>query len=78
MGCVKGIGYDEYPQQSDRLHSRVEVCFNYDVTRTIKGTIVRDDREDPGETIIRLDDGRYLRATECQYSYVREEKRAWE
>ena len=72
MGCVKGIGIDEYPRQSEKIHSRVEVCFFYDVTRTIKGTIVRDDREDPGETIIRLDDGRYLRSTECQYSYVRE------
>lgn len=75
---MKGIGIDDYPQQSDRLHSRVEVCFHYDVTRTIKGTIVRDDREDPCETIIRTDDGRYLRSVECQYSFVREDKRKWE
>jgi hypothetical protein len=32
------------------------------------GTIVRDDNEPPWRTIIRLDDGRVVLASECQYS----------
>jgi hypothetical protein len=35
------------------------------------GTIVRDDIEAPYETIIKLDNGRYLRGVECQFSYSR-------
>lgn len=42
---------------------RVEVCFNYDTERCISGEIVRDDEV----TIIKLDDGRYVPSTECQY-----------
>ena len=34
------------------------------------GTVIRDDREEPFETLIRLDDGRVLRGVECQYSHV--------
>lgn len=70
MGCVEGISIDRYPRQSDDLYSRVEVYFFFDVSRKIGGTIIRDDMEDPGETIIRLDDGRVVRGTECQYSIV--------
>ena len=70
MGCVAGISIDRFPKQSDDLGSRVEVCFFFDVERTIGGTIIRDDREDPYETIIRLDDGRVVRGVECQYSIV--------
>lgn len=36
------------------------------------GYIVRDDREEPFETIIKLDNGRYVRGAECQYSFVDE------
>ena len=68
MGCVKSIDRYSYPKQGRHLNSRVEVCFHYNTAETIGGTIVRDDVERPGETIIRLDDGRYVRATECQYS----------
>ncbi len=39
------------------------------------GVIVRDDKEEPGEKIIKLDDGRYVLATECQYSIVNHERR---
>ena len=70
MGCVAGVGFYRFPKQSDDLYSRVEVCFYYDTSRKIGGTIIRDDREDPYETIIRLDDGRVIRGVECQYSIV--------
>lgn len=68
MGCVKGIGFDEFPKQGDWLHKRVNVCFNYDTSRQIPGTIVRDDMAAPFLTIIRLDDGRHVLTTECQHS----------
>lgn len=70
MGVVKTKGIDKFPVQGQLLNARVEVCFNYDTTKTIKGTIVRSDMEDSFETILKLDDGRFLRDTECQYSVI--------
>jgi len=70
MGCHENIGFDKFPKQSDWLQKRVEVLFFYDTSQTIKGTIVRDDREEPFQTIIKLNDGRYVHGTECQYSLV--------
>lgn len=71
MGCVSTITWLNFPKQSEYVNRRVEVCFHFDTSKTICGTIVRDDREEPFETIIILDDGRILRATECQYSIIR-------
>lgn len=81
MGCVDTITYDKFPKQRDenykypkfKVGSRVMVCYHYDTSKYHYGTIVRDDLEEPFETIIKLDNGRYLRATECQFSYVDEE-----
>ena len=56
-----------------KVGSRVEVCYHFDTSKYHYGTIVRDDLEEPFETIIKLDNGRYLRAVECQYSYIDEE-----
>ena len=78
MGCVNTITYDKFPKQKDenykyewaRVGARVEVCYHYDTSKTHLGTIVRDDREEPYETIIKLDNGRYLRGVECQFSYL--------
>lgn len=76
MGVVNTIDYDHFPKQADenykypKLGKRVKVCYKYDNTRTHMGTIVRDDIEEPGETIIKLDNGRYIRAEECQYSIL--------
>lgn len=73
MGVVANIGYSEFPKQGPWLGQRTRVCFRYDTTKTIMGTIVRDDREEPGRTIIRLDDGRYVDGTECQHSPITEQ-----
>lgn len=78
MGVVRTITYENYPKQKDCTYrfpelavgARVEVCYHYDWTKTHLGTIVRDDLEEPYEVIIKLDNGRYLRGAECQYSYV--------
>lgn len=68
MGCVETIDMYRFPNQSQYVNRRVMVCFKYDTTRWIDGTIIRDDREEPFETLIKLDDGRVIRGTECQYS----------
>ena len=81
MGCIDTITYDKFPKQKDKNYrypqfkvgSRVKVCYHYNTSKYHYGTIVRDDLEEPFETIIKLDNGRYLRATECQFSYVDEE-----
>ena len=80
MGCIDTITYDKFPKQKDenykypqfKVGSRVEVCYHFDTSKYHYGTIVRDDLEEPFETIIKLDNGRYLRATECQFSYIDE------
>ena len=69
MGCVETIDAYRFPKQSEYVNRRCEVCFKYDTSTVIPGTVIRDDREEPFETLIRLDDGRVLRATECQYSH---------
>ena len=81
MGCIDTITYDKFLKQKDenykypefKVGSRVEVCYHFDTSKCHYGTIVRDDLEEPFETIIKLDNGRYLRAVECQYSYIDEE-----
>jgi hypothetical protein len=68
MGVVDTIDYESYPRQSDKVGLRTKVCFKYDTTHKIGGYVVRDDLEDPYRTIIKLDDGRYVLTTECQYT----------
>ena len=67
MGCVKNITADTFPAQFDWVGGRVKVCFHY-APPDVMGTIVRWDIEDPGVAIIKLDDGRFVLATECQHS----------
>ena len=74
MGCVSTITAYKFPNQSEYVNRRCEVCFHYDTSVMIDGTIIRDDRDEPYETLIRLDDGRILRSTECQYSIKRPAK----
>jgi hypothetical protein len=68
MGCVDTIRHDGGPAQGNYLGKRVAVCFHYDASKQVNGVIVRDDSEAPFVTLIALDDGRYVLATECQYS----------
>lgn len=71
MGVVKNISISNFPAQGTHLRKRVKVWFHYDVSKFILGTVVRDDMEEPGVEIIRLDDGRHVLSTECQYSIER-------
>lgn len=67
MGVVANVGYERMPKQGPWLGKRTRVCFHYDTSRTVMGTIVRNDSEAPWVTIISLDDGRVVLATECQH-----------
>ena len=80
MGCVETITHDKFPKQKDEnykypqfIGSRVKVYYHYNTEHYHYGTIVRDDLEAPFETIIKLDNGRYLRGVECQFSYIDEQ-----
>lgn len=68
MGVHKNIGKDKFPKQGDWLNHEVSVCFNYNTSEMLNVVIVRDDNESPFTTLIQLEDGRILNATECQYS----------
>lgn len=68
MGTVPNIDFDHFPQQGSFKGRHVRVCFNYDSSRSIGGTVIRDDNEDPGLMIIQLTDGRVVLSTECMYS----------
>ena len=69
MGVVQGITHDQFPKQGSFFGKSVEVCFHYNLLHKIRGKVVRDDAEGPGLMIIRLEDGRHVLSTECQYSY---------
>lgn len=67
MGSIPSIDMDRFPTQGDLLGKRARVCFHYAADTTMGGEIVRDDMSEPFVTIIKLDDGRHVLATECQY-----------
>lgn len=67
MGVVANIDIDHYPRQTNFTGTRVLVCFKYDKDHTVPAVIIRDDDEDPNRTILRLDDGRIVLGTECQW-----------
>jgi hypothetical protein len=68
MGVHENIGSKNFPKQGAFLGKQARVCFAYQTDKTIPGTIVRHDEEEPFEIIIALEDGRYVRAVECQYT----------
>lgn len=68
MGTTPHIDADTYPEQGAYKGTRVKVCYNYDTSRTVEGTVIRDDKTEPGLMIIRTDDDRAILATECQWS----------
>lgn len=70
MGVAPNVSHDKFPKQGPNLNTRMRVVFNYDLTHELRGTVVRDDYEEPWKTIIQLDNGHYVMSTECQYSPI--------
>lgn len=67
MGVVRNINFDTFPEQGTFLGMKVNVYFHYDTSKMIGGVVVRNDVEIPFITIIKLDNGRFVLATEYQY-----------
>lgn len=74
MGVVRNVGTNTFPKQylaGDKTFAgigrKVTVCFGYDTQNSLEGVIIRDDKEYPYRTIIRLADGRVVLASECQF-----------
>jgi len=70
MGIENNISLDNFPEQGAWLNRKVKVCFNYDTSKTILGTIIREDVSGAGLMIINLDNGRTVMSTECQYQLL--------
>lgn len=68
MGVHLNISSDKFPKQGRWLGGRCEVCFNFDTSKRIGATCVRDDREEPYLAIFELDNGKYVLSTECQHT----------
>lgn len=67
MGVKATVSALEFPTQGELLNARVRVAFNWGRQEFI-GMVVRWDIEEPHVTIIKLDDGRYVLGSECQYA----------
>lgn len=68
MGVHPNVGLNKFPKQGGWLNKEAKVMFNFDSSTISKGVIVRDDMEEPFVTLIKLEDGRIISSTECQYS----------
>lgn len=68
MGNHANITADAFPRQSSRLRDIVRVIFHRQGDAECRGVIVRDDEEAPDRTLIRLDDGRTVDSSECQWA----------
>lgn len=69
MGVHENIGIDTFPKQGTNLGKACEVCFRFDPSDRLRGVFVRNDTEEPYRTIIRLEDGRHVLTTECQWTW---------
>jgi len=69
MGVHVNITESKFPKQGALSSKKVLVRFHCR-DPIFNGVIVRDDIESPYVTIIRLEDGRIILGTECQYQPV--------
>lgn len=66
---IQGLDSPAVPKQGSFLNMQTKVCFFYG-SETVRGRILRDDDAEPWATIIKLEDGRFIESTECQYSPI--------
>ena len=75
MGVIPNITHEKFPQQSEYVGKKVELCFHYNTLEKVIATVVRDDKEEPGETIFLTLDGRIILSTECHWTLPKKELR---
>jgi len=68
MGSVATITNNSFPRQGRLLLTVVKLWFHHDMSVVFYANVVRDDAEQPFITIFKLNDGRYILSTECQYA----------
>ncbi len=64
------VGFERFPTQVF-IGQRVRLTFGCDFSRWTEGELVRCDAGPPNVLIFRLDDGRLVLGTECQYTLPR-------
>ena len=62
------IDHHRFPEQGKLLGMPVKVTFHNNIQEIADGEVVRNDVEDPYRTIIKMADGRYVMANECQFT----------
>lgn len=67
MGCVSNVTATTFPKQGDDVGRLFSVVFHYDTTKPLLAVCVRHDTEEPYVMIFRLENGRHVLGTECQY-----------
>ncbi|MDD9212810.1 hypothetical protein [Aeromonas dhakensis] len=67
MSNTANINYGNFPQQGPLLGNRVLVVFHNDTDNAVQGVCVRNDADEAGNTIIQINDGHYVLASECQH-----------
>lgn len=78
MGVVATIDAEHFPTQSGLVGERVELCFHYDTSQKFIGTVLRDDTQEPGETLIQILNagefgvlaGKIVRSVECAWRVI--------
>lgn len=73
MGCVNSITHKYFPEQSKDVGKTTDICFHYDTSNTVKGEVIRDDKELPYITMFKITSEGPLKdktilSTECQYT----------
>lgn len=68
MGVHKNITATAFPPQSAFVGKPTFVCFHYG-NEEFKAEIIRDDTDEPFRTVLKLEDGRVVLGTECQYKF---------
>ena len=70
MGATHLIDAERYPDQGQDVNERVSVWYHSTSHIRHTGTRIRHDIAAPYRTILALDNGRILDATECHYELI--------
>lgn len=70
MGSSPHLDAEKYPVQNYTVGRRVTVFFGEDLLKAVPfpGTVLRDDKVEPHQVVLRLDDGRIILGSEANFS----------
>ena len=68
MGYCEHITATKYPKQyTENIGRPVKLIFGYDADHEVDAVFIRDDAEEPYQTIFKTNDGHIIRSAECQW-----------